>query len=325
MIVLCNPLPRLLAHYQRSLQATLERAGGDEVVAGQVPSVEAVDDPVISKIRTAGSWVRQARRIVGGGDSVVVLWPALGHLDPVVWQSRSASTSLIIHDPDPIRRQHLSGPMLRRIGQWASRGGRLRLITHSTPATEALVASGWPAPMQLPIPIASKREVSPIRTDEVFVLGQAKESRDFELLADLGTRLRRAGFQPRIAGRGWPAVPGWDVDARFLPETELDARLGRASAVVVPYRRFFQSDIAVRALEAGTPLVAPRHPFTAELYGADWPGLVSGDDADQWLGAVGDVAAAVMGSEVEERAASYRAHVQRCWGRHVDDLCGAAA
>ena len=84
-------------------------------------------------------------------------------------------------------------------------------------------------------------------------------------------------------GRGWPQVTGWDVDARFLSEAEVTAALSSAECLVLPYSLYFQSDVAVRALESMTPVVGVRHPFLEDLLGPDWPGLV--DDGD-WAAAV---------------------------------------
>ena len=71
----------------------------------------------------------------------------------------------------------------------------------------------------------------------------------------------------------------------FLTEEALDAALADAAVVLIPYSHFFQSGIAVRAVELGVPVAGPRHPFLADLLGGDWPGLVAGDDAASWTGA----------------------------------------
>src|SRR4051794_30593323 len=80
-----------------------------------------------------------------------------------------------------------------------------------------------------------------------------------------------------VKGRGWPPVPGWHVDDRFLTESEFDAAIASASCVVLPYARFYQSGVAVRCLELGTPVVAPPGEQISSLFGNEWPGLVHGD------------------------------------------------
>ena len=72
-----------------------------------------------------------------------------------------------------------------------------------------------------------------------------------------------------IRGRGWPAIDGWDLDDRFLSEEEFSAEIDAAGVVLIPYQRFYQSGVAIRALEGGVPVVGPQHPFLSNLFGDD--------------------------------------------------------
>jgi hypothetical protein len=107
------------------------------------------------------------------------------------------------------------------------------------------------------------------------------------LISALGQGLRDIGLQPVIAGRGWPAVPGWTVDEGFMTEEAMTARLRRAHCLLLPYSHYFQSNVAVRALELGTPVVGHRHPFLEGLLGLDYPGYVQdGDGMEMWIRAI---------------------------------------
>lgn len=121
----------------------------------------------------------------------------------------------------------------------------------------------------------------------VLVAGQYKPERDLQLLARLGPELTRLGYDTRISGRGWPDVPGWTVDSRFLTETELEAELSAASVLLMPYRNYFQSGVALRALECGTLTVGRRSTFLTDLYGGRSDLLVDDDRIDSYLRAIG--------------------------------------
>ena len=140
-------------------------------------------------------------------------------------------------------------------------------------------------------PILDEQRLTPKTSrPSVVVAGQYKPARDLELLAQLGPRLRDAGWTTTIVGRGWPPVPGWDVDDRFVPEDELDDLLGAAWALLLPYREYFQSGVAVRALENGTPTVGESTSFLDDLQPAHERLRVPvGACAEAWLEALSHV------------------------------------
>jgi len=146
----------------------------------------------------------------------------------------------------------------------------------------------------------------------VVVVGQYKPVRDMKLLESLAQPLHDRDYDPLIAGRGWPDIPGWKVENGFLSESELDDVVAKAGCVLVPYREFYQSGIAVRALEAGRAIVGPDHPFLTSLYGADWPGLVHSDSVSSWVDAIG-AAIAVSNDDLRARHGAYAAQVCQQW------------
>lgn len=80
-------------------------------------------------------------------------------------------------------------------------------------------------------------------------------------------------------------MAGWEVDDRFVPEAELDDLIRSASVVLIPYRRFFQSGVAVRCLETGTPFVGPSDSSLSDLLSERLDLLAESSSAD-WIRAI---------------------------------------
>jgi glycosyltransferase involved in cell wall biosynthesis len=136
-----------------------------------------------------------------------------------------------------------------------------------------------------------------------------------ELLVVLAPLLRDRGFRLLVVGRGWPDIAGWEVDNRFLPETELDQRIRDSAAVLIPYSHFYQSGIAVRALELGVPVVGPRHPFLSDLFGDQWPGLISvGQGTTAWADGIAMVTGSSAG--LAARSTAFRDRCEREWAEY---------
>jgi hypothetical protein len=194
------------------------------------------------------------------------------------------------------------------------RYGRPTIVVHSQPAASALAAQGWSPTRLLPHPILPQ-QYRPRNLDSrrVVVVGQYKPARHLQLLEALAEPLNARGYELIIAGRGWPDVPGWQVRNSHLSESELDDVIASAACVLIPYREFYQSGIAVRALEAGRAIVGPEHPFLAGLYGADWPGLARGDALTSWLDAVESVSA-IPADDLARQHDIYSSHVREQWG-----------
>jgi hypothetical protein len=175
---------------------------------------------------------------------------------------------------------------------------------------------GWPEPAVLPHPIMPRTPPEPRTTSEiVLVCGQYKPARDLVLLKHIGGTLRDRGLRPVIRGRGWPEVRGWDVQEGFLSEPALDASLAESAAVLIPYSHFYQSGVAVRAVELGVPVAGPQHPFLIDLLGPDWPGLVGTGGPDQWVDAV--ATACERAPEVHGRGVLLRSQCERAWDAHL--------
>ncbi|MCF3130206.1 hypothetical protein [Streptomyces olivochromogenes] len=261
-----NPLASMLAHYGRALTQNLE-------AAGITTTVLSTDEPSASggsRLRWLASCYRllfHARlHCTRHGGSVILAWPMLGYVDVVCvrllfgWQG-----FVVLHDPDPLVRAVGYG----RILKWLARRLNCLVVTHSDEAARVVARHGLQRIVCVPHPVLDQPPAKrPAQTRSVYVLGQYKPDRDIDLMESLARELPDE-VSLRVAGRGWPEVPGWSVDNRFISEGELQTILSGASTVVlVPYRRFFQSGIAMRALENLVPVVGPMDSSLAAIFGS---------------------------------------------------------
>jgi hypothetical protein len=189
-----------------------------------------------------------------------------------------------------------------------------RLIVHSavgaaTVSRDTCIHQLAELPLPMNPPQASRDR--PTRT-VVRVVGQYKADRDIDGLRALAST-QDTDWLYEIYGRGWPHIDGWNVDDAFLTEDAFDQTIRTSSVVIIPYTRFFQSGVAVRSIELGTPVVGPRDSSLIELLGPDSAWLVDGDD---WLTAIN----AAIRADAEEIAtvagAAYR-RVAVAWDKWV--------
>lgn len=308
---LLNPLPRALAHYQSALVSCVQGVGS-EVTIGECVDISLTDAGARRLPTTAKAIAeRISYRDDSAYDHVIVLWPAFGYLDPILW-SNSSRTSIVFHDPAPLRRQFGLSPLSSWVAARIQNRRSPQILAHSSAARDEIcrrgLAVGAVLPLPMTPPVPSWRP-----TDQVTVLGQFKRARDLPVLEKLGGLLRQRGLRPVICGRGWPRLAGWEVHSRFLSEDEFQEQIQRSVAVVVPYTRVFQSDVAVRAAELGVPVVAPRSSNVPELFGEDWEGLVERySPAEAWLSAVRDVGD-LSHEIVSQRVWSAHRRITDCW------------
>jgi len=203
-------------------------------------------------------------------------------------------------------------------------GSQVSVIVHTTLAKDVLEDFSWRHVNVLPHPICVApnspdicASSSAAGTGEVLICGQWKPARDMSLISALGQGLSRLGLTPVIAGRGWPAVPGWTVAEGFMSEEEMTDRLRRALCLLVPYSRYFQSNVAVRALENGTPVVGERHPFLEGLLGSEYAGYVDGvSEPETWVRAV-ERAIGVSPESLGAHLAIYERQAVESWSAFV--------
>ena len=285
-LLIVNPLPRALAHYQEALADEVgPPISGADVVR---PNFEVGGSGTLGKV---GGALRASALLVSAAirrQKTLVLWPTFGLADLALWRvaAQGVSRMVVIHDPVPLRRQHGFGRLGKALGRWGSRGKHVRVVTHTQLARESLEGIDIEVSAVLPHPtLAPKPRIQPAGPPIVRVLGQFKGARDVALLEGIAERAPTA-WRLEIAGRGWPEIRGWRTDDRFLSEEELTGAFDSAAVVLVPYRHYFQSGIATRAYERGIPVVAHRHEFIESLYGSGWIGLVDEPGSGAWVSAI---------------------------------------
>ncbi|MUL59322.1 MULTISPECIES: glycosyltransferase [unclassified Mycolicibacterium] len=268
----------------------------------------------LAKMQSLGAHVRNARQYVHEGDPNVVAWPLTGWWEMPLWRHRTHRTFIAMHDPEAVARQDGLTPLAAANAIRFSGSRWPHLVTMSP---EAYTAAAKhidsdrihlvPHPMRAP-------QLGPDRTPRksILVLGQYKPARDLDVMAVIAPALRAAGWTPIVAGRGWPAVPGWDVVDRFVSEAEFAELIGSAATVLLPYRHYFQSGVALRALEAGVPVVGRSTGFLTLILGANFAGAVENwDDAESWVSAV--IAATSLREDQLHAATDYSARAADAW------------
>lgn len=308
-IAIANPLPNALAHYVVELQETLERIG---VSTEQYP-VQAVEGErgIVGKVRMLRAALQNPFKARGIAQAMIVTWPSLGLFDARLWSTSAGDRFVVLHDPVPIRPQVGFGPVSKRIA-------RMKLprtpaiVTHSEHAAR-LARELLPTHKHYTAlhPVRTEQRTSmPTENFEVVVAGQFKPERDIKLLEGVGLLLPTIGATGRIYGRGWPQINGWQVEDRFLSESELDGVLASATVALIPYRRYYQSGVAIRALELGTMSLSPSNSFAYDLLGS--AGVVDdGNDPSAWIAAIVRVSES---PEFAQRAfTSYRTRVDDSW------------
>ncbi|MGR6971718.1 hypothetical protein ACU639_19400 [Streptomyces cynarae] len=207
----------------------------------------------------------------------------LGYLDIVCVRMLFGRRGFVVlHDPDPLVRAVGYGRVLK----WLARRLNCPVVTHSEEATRVVARHGLQRIVCVPHPVLVQSSTKrPTELRSVYVLGQYKPDRDIELMESVARELP-AEMILRVAGRGWPDVAGWSVDNRFISEGEMETILSGASTVVlVPYRRFFQSGIAMRALENLVPVVGPADSSLAAIFGSLGT-LPTGQEPQAWVRAI---------------------------------------
>ena len=284
-IVIINPLGRSLKHYVESYSRQFNEIG----IAVQVVSI---DDPSQNSI-SRGRWIleyigmyKRARKLYSPEVSYLVVWPFFGHVERIIasFLLRGRHTS-IIHDPIPLVRNWGYSKSSRWLGK--KFGSRSLLAVHSEDARKILRDQGLGLVQLLPHPFypCESSATSKLRNTHkiVRVLGQYKKDRDLDLLKRVAEKLGdKYTFQ--IVGSGWDSVRGWEVINEFVSEETLDELISSSDLILIPYRNFFQSGIAIRALEKGTPFLAPMRSFFYDLLGEASPLLIQDfSDTEEWI------------------------------------------
>lgn len=311
-VVLINPLGAALSHYEREAVDVLNACGATTVVRSILePSASGT-----GRIRWLTAYLRELLRARRGAVSaVVILWPPIGYLDVIAAMVLGGRRCwIVMHDPVPLVAAVGFGSATRRCARIIRPN---RLVTHSAAADHAVESALGHRTTRLPHPLFSvcpSQRRHATRLPVVRVLGQYKNDRDLLLLNNIASALG-GETNLEILGRGWPAVAGWSVHSEFVSEDAFGHAIETADVVVIPYKRFFQSGVAVRCLERGTPVVGPAGTSLDDLLGANSGLLVhSSASPAAWVDAI-EYAIEQGRPEMHRAALAARAAAVDEWGK----------
>lgn len=310
-IVLYNCLPTTLAHFNTELEETLVRIGYEPVSR----KAEFPIDGDFSRTKRAIGYLREIRSLARSDAMTISIWPGLGWADGLICHRSSSPLFSIMHDPEPIRPQAFMGPAVGRI---AGKLNSANWICHTEiAARSAQKIARVDAAVALHPILTQKVSKTRIKTHErrtIAVIGQYKPTRDISILESIAAQAN-GEFSLRIVGRGWPRVKGWKTESRFVEEEELDNILDTTDVVLIPYRKYWQSGIAVRAVERGTAVVGESTEFLKMLLGTGYPGLVESGTTQSWVDAIERT------TSYDQRAihSTYQAAVDSSWIRALGD------
>ncbi|WP_144411222.1 glycosyltransferase family protein [Curtobacterium sp. MR_MD2014] len=279
-----NPLGGALLHYRSELVSVLRESLQD-------PLVLEFEEPSVShesRYRWVSRYIKslmiaRSRQRRAPGSTAIITWPVLGYLDLLLTAVVLPNSWLTVHDPVPLVRAVGYGKLARSAARTLGRHAKIIVLSHQA-SDEVRRALPRATIRVLPHPILEPdlQRQRPEHT-VIRVLGQYKADRDTDLLRSIAAE--HPASRCTITGRGWPKVAGWEVDDRFVPEAELDDLIRSASVVLIPYRRFFQSGVAVRCLETGTPFVGPSDSSLSDLLSERLDLLAESSSAD-WIRAI---------------------------------------
>ena len=318
-ISLANPLPLALSHYVAQVRQTAERVGIPTTEVNAVRGVEGLRGPggkVVAFWRAITNPERALREATSG--KIMQLWPSLGYWDSLLWRTIDPAPYIVFHDPIALRPQFGYGRMAKYVASLAWSGSTATIIAHGSSARDVLESIYVHNPIiQVLHPIVTQQRFhEKAASGVVLVAGQNKSARNLTLLESLGPAIRSIGLEPKIVGSGWPKIAGWTVEDRFVPEAEMDRLLGEANLVLVPYSRYFQSGILLRALENGTLAISPRTPFSTSVLESTSALVEHVDDLKSWVYAL--KASAREDFLIAPAFQRLRADVDESWRQLVD-------
>jgi glycosyltransferase involved in cell wall biosynthesis len=284
-VFVINPLGGALRHYTDALVSNLREAGAT-VTVKSIFEPSLTESGRISWLRAYVAAMRATRRAAPKEEvsTLIVTWPVLGYIDLILATMvlrRQVRVKLVMHDPKPLVAAVGYGAVIRRI---AASLTSAQLIVHSDAALRDVSSQGFGnRTVRVPHPVsvakASIRSHQHFRT--VRVVGQFKPDRDLEALAHIAAAVG-GDVNLEIHGRRWPDVDGWSVTEGFVPEEKLEELIRESAVIVVPYKRFYQSGVAIRSVELGTAVVGPGGTSLDELLGFGSPLLVATASPEAW-------------------------------------------
>jgi hypothetical protein len=306
-MTLANPLGAGLAHYTESLDHVLQACGA---LTYRVDVIEP-SSADYGKMRWLLNYLFRVRRRItqDAPEALIATWPAVGYWDlpALTMIAGRRPVFLVMHDPQPLVYARGYGTVAKALARRLSKGA---IVAHSPDAVRAIVDdAGMPRVFEALHPMFAPRSAPPVEGTRrnIRVLGQYKVDRDVAGLERLAASAP-LDWRLEIVGRGWPPIEGWDIRSEFVAEERFDELVRTSHVVLIPYSRFFQSGVAIRALEWGVPVVGP---YASSLQ------IALGDDC-RWLVKDGDWASAVAAA-VEEDREQVSARAQDLYDRVIRD------
>jgi len=308
-----NSLPTALNHYEREFNETMLRIGIETWSGSKTPHVESTS--VAQKLSYIPRQFIESMRSTEA-DVRLHFWPGAGLYEPLFLRATPKRPVFVTyHDPIPLRKQFGYSSFAKTLASLIKREN-LELLAHSRDAAVELSVLAPKLTVRSALhPIVTNQSFSQKDQCSVLVAGQYKSARNLALLQRLGPVLRDLGYTAKIMGRGWPQeIEGWEVESRFVSEEELEAALGAASAILLPYSHYFQSGILVRALEMATLTVTPRTSFAEDIFGVESELIVDDvNDVSEWVRAI---TYATSNPQISATSFShYRSRVDSSWRR----------
>ncbi|WP_081729915.1 glycosyltransferase family 2 protein [Williamsia sp. D3] len=313
-----NPVGAMLHHYSAVSRRQLSTVGAACTVMELSEPSHAEYGRLSWLVRTYATLVRA--RVTKPSSKILFVWPALGALDTVLVRFLGGSASwLVVHDPEPLVRSVGNG----KWALWfARRFGTSNLVVHSEVAGDSVFRLTGHAAYFLEHPTYPASDTIGRlgrRQDNrrvIRVFGQYKADRDTELLVQIAQRLG-GKYDLEVVGKGWPAVAGWRVSPDFVVESDVDGVLASADVVLIPYRRFYQSGVAIRCLEVGTAVVGPAQSSLVGLLGHGSPLLAGSDGPDDWVRAI-EFGMAAEANVIAEAYSDFARRSNDSWSRWLN-------
>lgn len=307
-----DSIQNVFNHFDEALAQTIIRTGYLPQQLRQTPQIEglnSIKNKVVTLFRSL-LWPIKAEKC--SNKLVFQVWPTLGCWEVLLW--RKSKSIVFMHDPVPLRKQIGFSSSAKLMAKTPLLVGKCKVLSLSH---DGLVRAQELFPLSqniyAPHPIKTTVHQHQATGMTISIVGQYKQARDIQLIEELGERLTAKGYKTKIWGRGWPtSLSHWEVNSRFLSESELDQVIIDSRLIVLPYSFFFQSGIAIRALELGRLSVSIDNSFMRELFGQSSPNIVDGLELDNWTNAVMN-SCKISEEEIAVIRQKYTSHVDEIW------------
>lgn len=283
-----NPLGAALRHYATEVESVLRDKSVRVETASVLEPSASGNSPVRWILDYVSALTNAKKTMRRSGAQLMVIWPVLGYWDIVLWRALGiSSAALVMHDPHPLVKAVGYSRLAKMCASLVS--ANISVVAHSQRAL-AVIREEVPgiASHLIPHPILEPTVAQDSVATEppiIRVFGQYKPDRDIESLEAIGRAFADAA-ELEVHGRGWPEINGWRVVPTFVEEARLSELMAESSVILIPYKNFFQSGIAIRSLELGVPFVGPKSSVLADMVDNGSSLLVEEGGAHLWVDAI---------------------------------------